>query len=190
MIPEEVLRILEFIERDSRKKTKEILRTAKHESKKIRSNFEEISNKERSRLIKEYERKADQIKSSALSEAEIKNKSRIKELKSSTVDEIKRDAISRITGKGYDKLFFSLMDRSVQEIGKKNLEVFIRKEDLGLAESYSKKTGITISISPIKTSGGVMIKSGKTISNNLLDSIMERKTEKIDYELNGIFFSG
>ncbi|MBN2043206.1 MAG: V-type ATP synthase subunit E [Candidatus Aenigmarchaeota archaeon] len=189
MLPAEVLRIIEFIENDSRKKAGEIIKKAKDESKKIRGNFEKIGNKEREGIRREYEKKAEQLKSRVLSEIEIKNKSTVKGLKSSIVDEIKKGAVANLTGKEYEKLFFSLMDKSVREIGRKNLEVSLRKEDVNLAKRFSETNKIKIDIRVVKTSGGVMVKSGKTISNHLIDSIMERGSDRIDSELNRIFFS-
>jgi len=189
MIPVEVRRIIEVIEKDRRKEVAEIRRIGRAEIKRILREGKEKCRHIREEILKEYERRAETLRNKGLAEIEMKRRERLREVKSEMAEIIKKEAVKRIKGKGYEKFLMKLLERGIKEMGK-DVEIFVRKEDAGFVENFLRKKGVRGKIRTIRTEGGCMIKSGKMIANYLIESILERKDMKIDRVINETFFKG
>lgn len=189
MIPLEVKRMVEVIERKKKKEISEILKEARSNSKGIIEESKRKGKKIRKGILDEYKKKAESASRKNIAEAELGKRAEMKELKSEIINMIKKKAIDVSLGPGYDDLLEGLFEKAVKYMGKEDLEVFVRKKDVPLVKKIARERNISISVKGIDAAGGLVVRSGKMTSNNLLDFIMERKANDIDTELNKILFS-
>jgi len=188
MLPVEVRRIIKAIEEEREKRVKEIIEDGRKEVEKIRNEFKYKQRVLREKIIENYVTKAEELRRKEIAEIEIVNREKIMDFKSSIVETVKKDALKRMTGKAYDEFLFNSIKKGVKDIGKNEVEIYVRKSDMEKARGYLKKLGIKAKFNAVKTTGGCMIKSGKLGSNYLIDSIMQRKENAINKKLNDILF--
>ncbi len=187
MIPIEVRRIIEVIEKDRRKRVAEIRRANRNEIKRILKEGEKKCEDVKRNILAEYERRAEALRRKGFAEIEMKRRERLKHIKSEMVEILKKEAVERIKERGYEKFLAKSLEKGIEEMGG-GVEVFVRKEDVGFVEDFLRKKGVRGKIKTIKTEGGCMIKSGKITVNYLIESILERKEVEINKVINEIFF--
>lgn len=190
MIPIEVKRIIEVVERGRRKRVGEIRKASMLEVKKMLKRGEEECKSLRENILKGYERQADALKRKGLANIEIKKREKLKDLKSEMVKTLKEEAANRIRKDNYEKILTRFLKRGIKEIGKEDLEVFVKKDDATYVKNFLKREGVEGKVKNIKTGGGCMVKSGKMTANYLIESLLERKERGMDRVINEIFFKG
>lgn len=190
MIPIEVKRMLEVIERDGKKKLSDIRKSTNQEVKNILKEGEEECKKIKKRILEDCRRRAKMLKRKGAADIEIKRRELLKKVKSDMVKTLKDDAVKMIRKRGYEKFLTVLLERGIKEIGKKGLKVYINKNDVPYVKKFLRRKGIKGEVKSIKTSGGCMLSSGKITANYLIESLMERKEREIDKVVNNIFFKG
>lgn len=190
MIPIEVKRIIEVVEKDRRKRTGEIKKANRLEVEKIMGKGKEESRSLRKKILEGYERRGEMLERKGLADIEIKRREELKGLKSEMVRTLKGEAVKRLRGDNYEKFLTGFLERGIREIGKGELVVFVNKMDLGYVKNFLRKKGIKGRAKAIKTNGGCMIKSGKMTANYLIESLLERKESEIDKVINDMFFKG
>jgi vacuolar-type H+-ATPase subunit E/Vma4 len=190
MIPIEVKRIIEVVEKDSRKKAGEIRKANILEVKKILREGKDEYKKLRARILEDYGRRAEALKRKGLADIEIKKRESLKDVKSDMVKTLKEDVVKTVREEDYERFLAGLLERGIREMGKRKLEVFVDRRDVVYAKNFLRKKRVEGKVKTIKTSGGCMIKSGKMTANYLIESIMERKEREMDKIINDMFFRG
>ena len=190
MIPVEVKRIIEAVENDRRKKVSEIKKAGNLEVKKKMKEAGVESEKLRKNILGDYEKRAEVLKRKGFADIEIKKRESLKDVKAEMVKILKEEVLNRMKKDKYEKFLVGFIERGVKEIGKENLEVFVNKDDVGIAKKFLRRNGLKGRVKTIKTHGGCMIKSGKMTANYLTESVMEREGREIDKIINEMFFKG
>ncbi len=190
MIPLEVKRMVEAIERKREEELSEILNEAKSNSKRIIGESKGETENIRKKILAEYEKRAESVRGKNIAEVELGKRAEMKVLKSEIINRIKERAIDASLGPGYDGLFEDLFEKALKDMGNGDLQVLVRKKDVPLVKRLARERKVRVSVREIEATGGLVVISGKRTSNHLLDDIVERKANEIDTELNKILFSG
>ncbi|NIO21528.1 MAG: hypothetical protein GTN76_12500 [Candidatus Aenigmarchaeota archaeon] len=190
MIPTEVKRIIEVVEKDRSQKIGEIRKANMLEVKKILKEGEEECKSLREKVLKDYERRAEVMKRKGFADIEIKRRETLKDLKSEMAKTLKEEVVKGIRKDNYEKFLIGFLDRGIKEIGKGDLEVFVSKIDVDCVKNFLRRKGVKGNVKSIKTSGGCMVKSGKMTANYLIESLLERKEKEMDKVINDMFFKG
>jgi vacuolar-type H+-ATPase subunit E/Vma4 len=188
MIPVEVKRIIEVLEKDSKKKVVEIRKANSLEVKKILKEGGKECEKLRERILEDYGRQAEALKRKGLADIEIKKRESLKEVKSDMVKILKGDVVEMTRKENYEKFLAGLLERGIKEIGRRKLEVCVNRNDVVYVKNFLRRKGVEGKVKNIKTVGGCMVKSGKMTANYLIESIMDRKEREIDRVINDVFF--
>jgi vacuolar-type H+-ATPase subunit E/Vma4 len=190
MLPAEVKRMIEAIERKRDKEVDGIISQAREDSKKILDTGKDEGKRIMESIYGNYRLQAEGMRNRQIAEAELKNRIRIRRMKSEVTESVKRKAVERALKEGYGDLFSVLFRNALSEIGGGDLQAFVRPEDVPLAKEAAEKNGVNIEVKEIETLGGVMLRSGRMTSNHLIEFLVERRGNEIDSELNKILFSG
>jgi vacuolar-type H+-ATPase subunit E/Vma4 len=190
MIPIEVKRMVEVIEKDSKKRLGEIKKASSLEVKKILKEGKEECKKLRESVLEDYARQAEALKRKGLADIEIKRRESLKEVKSDMVKALKEDVVKMVRKEGYENFLAGLLERGIREMGKEDLELFANRNDIDSVKNFLRRKGVKGKVKNIKTIGGCMVKSGKMTANYLVESIMDRKEREIDKIINDMFFKG
>ncbi|NIO22478.1 MAG: hypothetical protein GTN38_00440 [Candidatus Aenigmarchaeota archaeon] len=190
MIPTEVKRIIEVVERDRGRKVGEIRKANVLEVKKILKSGEEECKSLKEKILEDYKRRAEVLRRKGLADIEIKRRETLKGLKSEMVKNLKEEVVREIRKNNYEKFLTGFLERGIKEIGKGDLKVFVNTGDIDCVKNFLRRKGVKGEVKGIKTSGGCMVKSGKITANYLIESLLERKGKEMDKVINDMFFKG
>jgi len=190
MIPIEVKRIIEVVERNRRKRVNEIRKASMLEVKKMMGKGKGESESLRKKILEDYERRVEMLRRKGLADIEMRRREELKGIKSDMVKTLKEGAVSRVRGNNYENFLKRFLEKGIKEMGRENLEVFVNKNDVDFVKDFLGKKGMKGKVKDVKTNGGCMVKSGKMTANYLIESLLERKKGETDKIVNEMFFKG
>ena len=190
MIPTEVKRIIEVIERDRKKKVNKIRREGKQNANKILEDARRECVSLRMKILEDYRKRSDFLRKKGFANIEIKRRETLKKIKAELARELKEESMKRVREYNYEKLLNNFLWRGIKELGGKRVEIFVNRHDMNFAKKFLKGKEFEGKVKAINTAGGCMIKSGRLTANYLMESLAERKEREIEKNINEIFFKG
>ncbi len=188
MLPVRISRIIKSIEKRREDEIAKILSEAKKKAGEIITDGEKLSEEKKSEIISQFKEERERVRKKELAKIKLENSDALKNAKLEIMEEIISDAVKRAREFSYEKRLEEILEKSVKQLGGKEFEIFVSKKDVNLAKKIVKKIGVKAKIKTIKTYGGCLVKSGRKASNNLIESLAERKRHDLEMVLNEVLF--
>ncbi len=187
----------EYVKTKALSEAKKIKQDAEEKAKAIEKEYEEKAKKEYSKLLKEAERKANLLERKEISQARARSSRMLLDAKNDilrkALEEFREAIYSLAQSEEYNALLEKLTREAIETLGKRDVIVSVRKEDVERMRKIARKVAedmnvnLEISKENAEISGGVIVslKEGHVIVENTL----ENKFEEVKDEFVSALFS-
>ncbi len=187
----------EYVKKKALSEAEKIKREAEEKAKSIEREYQEKAEREYTEILRESKRKAELLERKEISQARARSSRMLLDAKNDilrkALQELRKAVYSLAQSEEYDVLLEKLTREAVETLGKRDLIVSVRKEDVKrmkkIVQKVAEDMNINLEISErnVEISGGLIasVKEGHVIVENTL----ENKFEEVKDEFVSALFS-